>query len=120
VTTLALGLIVAIGPSLPAQTELKAPTPGATIADFSLLDVHRRPRSLAKFKDKKAFDLVFLGAECPLADLYIPTLVDLHKEYAAKGVRLLAINANPQDRFVSVSAHAQERNVPFPVLKDFD
>src|SRR5262249_48731385 len=57
---------------------------------------------------------------CPLANLYVPTLVDLHKEYARKGVQFLAINANPQDRFVSVSAHAQERNVPFPVMKDFD
>jgi peroxiredoxin/mono/diheme cytochrome c family protein len=90
------------------------------IANFSLPDVHRRPRSLDKFKDKKAFVVVFIGTECPLANLYVPTLVDLHKEYASKGVQFLAINANPQDRFVSVSAHAQERNVPFPVLKDFD
>jgi peroxiredoxin/mono/diheme cytochrome c family protein len=102
------------------QSGLKAPAPGATIAEFSLPDVHRRTRSLAKFKDKKAFVVVFVGTECPLANLYIPTLVDLHKEYSAKGVQFLAINANLQDRFVSMSAHAQERNVPFPVLKDFN
>src|SRR5262245_5668169 len=100
--------------------EPKAPAAGATIANFTLPDMHRRPRSLHRFKDKKAFVVIFLGTECPLANLYVPTLAELHKEYAAKGVQFLAINSNPQDRFVSVSAHAQERDVPFPVLKDFD
>src|SRR5439155_13190272 len=40
-------------------------------------------------------------------------------EYAPKGVQFLAINSNGQDTFTHVSAHAQERAVPFPVLKDF-
>jgi mono/diheme cytochrome c family protein len=35
-------------------------------------------------------------------------------------VQIVAINSNAQDSFVSVSAHAQEREVPFPVLKDFE
>ena len=115
-TTLVLGLAVGLGTGATAEAEPKAPAPGAMIANFSLPDVHRRPRSLEKLKDKKAFVVVFIGTECPLANLYVPTLVDLHKEYASKGVQFLAINSNPQDRFVSVSAHAQERNVPFPVL----
>jgi hypothetical protein len=61
-----------------------------------------------------------LGTECPLANLYVPTLVELHKEYAGKGVRFYGVNANPQDSFVAVAAHARERDIPFPVLKDFD
>lgn len=114
----ALGVAFAIGVS--GVGESKAPSPGAKIAHFTLPDIHRRPRSLDKFTDKKAFVVVFVGTECPLANLYMPTLIGLHKEYAAKGVQFLAINANPQDCFVSVSAHAQERDVPFAVLKDFD
>src|SRR5262249_59221212 len=66
------------------------------------------------------FVVVFLGTECPLANLYVPTLTALHKDYAARGVQVLAINSNSQDRFLRVSGHAQERDVPFPVLKDFD
>jgi hypothetical protein len=50
----------------------------------------------------------------------VPKLVELHKEYADKGVQFLAINSSHQDSFISVSAHAQEREIPFPVLKDFD
>jgi peroxiredoxin len=96
------------------------PAIGATVPDVRLRDVHRRPRSLAGFKGKKAFVVVFLGTECPLANLYVPTLIELHRRYAGKGVQVLAINANSQDSFLRVSAHAQEREVPFPVLKDFD
>jgi peroxiredoxin len=104
----------------PAEEKTLPPKPGATVPDFSLQDIHRRPRSLAGFKDKKAFVVVFIGTECPLANVYLPTLIDLHTTYKPKGVQFLAINANSQDSFVAVSAHAQEREVPFPVLKDFD
>ncbi|MBI1901041.1 MAG: redoxin domain-containing protein [Planctomycetia bacterium] len=97
-----------------------APAVGATVADFSLKDIHRRLRSLASFKEAKAFVVVFIGAECPLANLYVPTLVELHKEHVDRGVEFLAVNSNVQDTFTLVSAHAQEREIPFPVLKDFD
>ena len=104
----------------PGQGEGLSTHVGAVVPDFSLKDIHRRPRSLDGFKDKKAFVVVFVDTECPMANLYVPTLIELHKEYAGKGVQFLAINSSNQDSFVSVSAHAQEREVPFPVLKDFD
>ena len=93
---------------------------GRLVPDFSLKDIHRRPRSLEGFKDKKAFVVVFVDTECPVAALYVPTLIEWHRKYAGKGVQFLAIDSSSQDSFVSVSAFAQERNVPFPVLKDFD
>jgi peroxiredoxin len=96
------------------------PAVGAKVAAVTLQDTRRRPRSLDTFKDKKAFVVVFVGTECPLANLYVPTLAELHKEYAPKGVQFLAVNSNVQDSFVGVAAHARERDLPFPVLKDFD
>ncbi len=116
----ALTLTMALALASPAEAKPAPPAPGATVPDFNLKDIRRRPRALADFKDKKAFVVVFAGAECPLANLYVPTLVAMHKEYADQGVQFLMINANAQDTFVAVSAHAQEREVPFPVLKDFD
>jgi hypothetical protein len=90
------------------------------VPNFSLSDVHRRPRPLEGFRDKSAFVIVFIDVECPVANLYWPTLIDLHKDYADKGVQFVAVNASCQDSFIEVSADAQERGVPFPVLKDFD
>ncbi len=73
------------------------------------------------YKDKKAIVVVFVGTECPLANLYVPTLIELHKEYADQG-RAVPGHQLQQPGHVRpiVSAHAQERDVPFPVLKDFD
>jgi len=113
-TAAALGLFAVAGVK-PSPTEAGAAVPG-----FSLKDIHRRPRSLEGFKGKKAFVVVFVDTECPVASLYYPTLIDLHREYADKGVQFLAINSSSQDSFIKVSADAQERAVPFPVLKDFD
>jgi peroxiredoxin len=117
---LTIVMTAVVGLAAPAAGKVAAPAPGAVVPDFSLNDVHRRPRALADYKDKKAVVVVFVGTECPLANLYIPSLTELHKAYAGKGVQFLLINANSQDSFLEVGAHALERDVRFPVLKDFD
>ncbi len=111
---------IALGQSTPADAKLIPPAAGARVPDFSLDDIHRRPRSLESFKDRKAFVVLFVDTECPLANMYVPTQIELHQKYSAKGVQFVAINSSRQDSFVQVSAHAQEREIPFPVLKDFD
>jgi len=115
-------LLLAVTLPLLALDDAKVlpPSAGAVVSDFSLKDIHRRPRSLDGFKGKKALVVVFVDTECPVANLYVPALIELHRKYAGKGVQCLAINSSSQDSFISVSAHAQEREVPFPVLKDFD
>jgi peroxiredoxin len=117
-----LTLLIASATGLAAHDDPKAaaPAPGAVVPDFQLRDIHRRPRSLAGYKDARAFVVAFTDTECPVGNLYLPTLIDLHQQYAARGVQFVAINSSGQDAFVSVSAHAQERGIPFPVLKDFD
>lgn len=116
---LSIMLSVALGVPTAADEKV-APTPGAKVPGFSLKDIHRRARTFDDYKDKKAIVVAFLDTECPLSNLYVPTLIDLHKQYSEKGVQFLAIFASNQDSFVLVSAHAQDRGLPFPALKDFD
>src|SRR5689334_9171260 len=118
--TLTLLTLSTLGFGEPADSTVSPPEVGASVSDFSLKDTHRRPRRLSGFKDRKATVVAFIDSDCPVVNLYIPTLIALHKEYSPKGVQLLAINSSRQDSFVSASAHAQERGIPFPVLKDFD
>jgi len=113
-------MAAALGFPAPADGKGLSPAVGAVVPDFSLKDIQPPAPLARRLKDKKAFVVVFVDTECPLADLYVPTQIELHRKYAAKGVQFLAINSSSQDSFVSVSAHAQERDVPFPVLKDFD
>jgi peroxiredoxin len=114
-----LAILVLLAPDRgQARATLAPPAIGAKVADFSLADVDGRVHSLYGFKDKKAIVIVFVGTQCPIANLYVPGLIDLHKKYGEKGVQFLAINSNDQDTLEAVVAHARERKVPFPVLKD--
>src|SRR5436305_1126554 len=82
-------VIAALTLSLALAAPVNAPAPGATVPKLTLKDIHRRPRVLDGFKDRKALVIVFVGTECPLANLYIPTLIELHKEYARQASRIL-------------------------------
>ncbi|HKI37860.1 MAG TPA: redoxin domain-containing protein [Gemmataceae bacterium] len=98
----------------------KAPSaPGKKVADFTLPDPRQDGKkvSLADVKDKVVV-VVFVGTECPISNAYMPRLVELHAEFAKKGVAFLAINANSQDTPERVAKHAKQHELPFPVLKD--
>jgi len=91
----------------------------SAVADFSLKDpLNKKIVSLADCKDKKAVVIVFMGTECPINNSYLPRLNQLDKEYSAKGVQFLGINANTQDSAELVAEHARKYELTFPVLKD--
>jgi peroxiredoxin len=103
--------------------EDNAPAPpaiGSTVSDFTFKDINGRHQSLSGYKNKKATIVIFVGTECPIANLYYPTLKAMYEKYAEKGVGFLAINSNDQDSSARVAGHARERELPFPVLKDID
>ncbi|MBY0523039.1 MAG: redoxin domain-containing protein [Gemmataceae bacterium] len=92
---------------------------GKKIEGFTLTaPLDKTKVSLADFKDKQAVVVVFVGTECPLNNLYLSRLAELHKEFADKGVAFVAVNANSQDSPERVAEHARKHAIPFPVLKD--
>lgn len=107
-------------PALGADEPAK-PTPiGAKVANSnSLRDLRGGKRPLHGFKDNKAVVLVFLGAECPVSNLYVPTLVEIEKKYRDKKVQFLAVYANEAEDLDQVASHAYDRDLPFLAVKDF-
>jgi peroxiredoxin len=101
-----------------AERALVPPAIGAKVADVAMKDVRGHSRTLGEYKGKQAVVVIFVGTQCPIANLYFPTLAEMQKRYAGKGVQFLAINSNEQDSFDDVVAHARERKLPFTVLKD--
>ncbi len=101
-----------------ARTDSTPSGNGKKVEDFRLMDSAGKTVTLADFKDRKAVVVLFLGTECPINNAYAPRLVELHKEYAEKGVQFLAVNSNRQDTVESIAAHAKKHGIPFPVLKD--
>ncbi len=98
-------------PGNPKETPRKIPS-------FQLKDTTGQVVSLTDFRQKKAVVVVFIGTECPLANLYVVRLTELQKDFSPRGVQILAINSNCQDQPKDVIRHAQERKLPFPVLID--
>jgi peroxiredoxin len=91
---------------------------GKRIDDFTLKDTVGKDWSLAAVKDRKAVVVLFLGTECPINNAYLPRLAELSRQYEAKAVQFVAINANRQDSPDAVAEHARKNGLPFPVLKD--
>jgi peroxiredoxin len=89
-------------------------------ASEQLRDVRGGRRPLTGFAGHKAVVLAFLGADCPVSNLYLPGLVELEKQYRAKDVLFLAIYPNEPEDADQVASHAADRDVPFLVLKDYE
>jgi peroxiredoxin len=113
-------LVVGFALFPPTSAETPSGNLGKKVADFRLKDATYKQVSLSGFKDKKAVVLVFIGTQCPINNLYMARLAELHKEYKGRGVQFLALNANRHDTPKQVAAHAKKFGIPFPVLKDVD
>jgi peroxiredoxin len=116
---LAMAVCCAAGSATPAAADTAdSPRIGRKIADFALEDYRGRARSLSDWKESKLVVVVFLGTECPLANLYMPRVSELATQLEQQGVAVVGINANQQDSLTEVAAHAQRHKLSFPVLKD--
>lgn len=69
---------------------------GELIEDLAFTDLQGKPGKLSEYKGKPlVIALTNLG--CPICKKYAPTLADLHKELADKGVALLLLNTSAAD-----------------------
>jgi len=96
---------------------------GAAALPFSLPATDGRTYSLDDFADAKVLVVAFTCNHCPYAVAYEDRFIRLQNEYAARGVRLVAINPNddrgyPEDSFEGMVKRAKDRGFNFPYLRD--
>jgi peroxiredoxin len=96
---------------------------GASAVDFNLPGVDGMNYSLASFREARVLVVVFTCNHCPTAIGTQDRLMALCREYAPKGVAVVAINSNedrnhPDDSFEKMKGRAQEQGFPFPYLRD--
>jgi len=112
----AIGWRVYSGPAAPAaQVAL-----GQAVADFSLPDTNGQQHSLASLKGEKGTLLIFIATQCPYSNAYNQRMDALHRDYSARGVRVVGINPNKTEPADEVRSHAQQNGLTFIVLKDPD
>ncbi len=86
----------------------------------SFKDIRYVSRSLADLGQKKAYVFVFVDANCPLVQKYLPVLNRLDQSYRDKGVQFVAVNSGPNDTIAVMANQAVEYGATFPFVKDAD
>lgn len=102
-----------------AEGDLPAPPAiGSTIADFTLPDASGKEHSLASLAGKNGSVLIFMAVQCPVSNAYNERMEKLAQDYKAKGINVIGINSNVAESADAVKAHAAEKHLTFPILKD--
>lgn len=96
---------------------------GAQAPDFSLPGVDGKTYSLDSFKEKKILVVLFTCNHCPYVQAYEERIIAMQRDYAEKGIQLVAICANnakeyPEDSLENMKIRAREKRYNFPYLRD--
>jgi len=105
---------------------------GASAPDFDLPGVDGKRYSLADFADDEILVLIFTANHCPTAQAYEDRILDLHAEFAPRGVQIVLVSPNDPlavrldeqgwsdlgDTFEDMKIRARDKGFPFPYLYD--
>src|SRR3989344_5368757 len=96
---------------------------GEEALDFSLPGTDGKTYFLESFSSAKVLVIVFTCNHCPYAQVYMPRIIQLQKDFVKKGVQFVGINPNdsvayPDDSFEEMKVWAEKWGLNFPYLRD--
>jgi len=123
ITGLVLALFLFAGAVLVQSVSATGGTPsgvaiGQPIADFTLPDANGAKHSLNSLKGKNGTLFIFIATKCPVSNGYNERMEKVWQDYKARGINVVGINANASEPAAEVKAHAAEKGLTFPILKD--
>jgi peroxiredoxin len=97
--------------------------PGTAAPDFSLPDPAGTLHALKDFAGSKALVVAFICNHCPYVKHMIDGLAQFARDYSARGLSVVAINANdvsryPADSPANMAQLAAQKGLSFPYLYD--
>jgi peroxiredoxin len=108
-----LGLTASFGAVLFGQ-EFKL---GSKVGDFNLSDLKGNKVQFSQLKGDVTV-LMFIATQCPISNDYNERMNAVVGDYASKGVKFVAVNANSSEPAAEVEQHAAEHKFSFKVYKD--
>lgn len=93
---------------------------GTKIDNLSFKDIRYIPRTLDDLGEAEAYVFAFIGNTCPVAQRYMARFVELDREFASQGVKIVLVNASPADTIRDMAYHQIEYNAFMPTVKDWD
>ncbi len=96
---------------------------GERALDFELPGVDDKNHSLSSYSDKNIVVVIFSCNHCPYVRAWEDRMIGIQRDYADKGVQLIAINSNddakyPEDGFEAMKERAAAKGFNFPYLRD--
>jgi peroxiredoxin len=96
---------------------------GTRAPEFELPGIDGKRYSLGSFAGKPVLVVIFSCNHCPYVKSVEDEMVAIQRDYAAKGVQLVAINSNdekayPEDGFTEMVKRSKEKGFNFPYLRD--
>jgi peroxiredoxin len=96
---------------------------GTAAPDFQLPDTNGKYVTLADFKDKTALVVMFICNHCPYVKHLRVGIAQLARDYAPRGVGIVAINSNdavayPDDSHAKMKEEVKNSGYIFPYLFD--
>jgi len=85
---------------------------------LQLRDTQGAVHTNAEWNGAKAILLFFVTTDCPVANSYVPEMNRIHDAYAARGVRVYAVQADTTVAEPAVAAYAKDFRYGFPLLLD--
>lgn len=107
--------------TIPSQFQINSEMP-----EFSNLPcVDGKKYSSSDFEGKKILVVAFTCNHCPYVQAYEERIISLQKDYTAKGIQIICINANeiqnyPDDSYEKMIERAKMKNFNFLYLRDED
>ncbi len=117
-TVLTVSAVQAQNPNAPEGLKV-----GDNAPDFVLRNIDGSAIGPRSFPEAKGVILVFTCNHCPYSVKYEDRIIQLHREFAAKGFPVLAVNPNdsaasPGDSYQLMRKRADEKSFPFAYLYD--
>jgi hypothetical protein len=105
----------------PDQATLPIGAPGPVLEGLQGADGERY--GFSSFADRDALVLIFSSNRCPTAKAYADRMNALQRDYALRGVQLLAVNSNdahlyPDESLPRMARRAAEDRYTFPYVVD--
>jgi peroxiredoxin len=92
---------------------------GSHVSDFQVRDLDGKTVNFSALKGPITV-VTFIATECPVSNSYNRRMSDLYKDYTAKNVKFIFVNANRTEPAGDVREHAKRVGFPFVVYKDPD
>ncbi|MGE5647886.1 MAG: redoxin domain-containing protein [Acidobacteriota bacterium] len=89
---------------------------GSKVGEFTLRDLSGAPVQYSTLRGPITV-VTFVSVQCPVSNAYNDRMNAIYKEYSARSVKFIFINANRTEPAAEVASHAKE-HFAFPVYKD--